>query len=151
AGTSVPAARLRVLGDCRLTVHGQPVPVRRSAAWQILGWLPAPPDGATGRQLIETVWPGLPARSITHRLYTTLHDLRTQLQDVLDQPLIVRRGDRYTLDPTVIDVDLWHFYAAADTAAAAITTAERRHAHQALLRHYGGELAGGQAWAWLAA
>jgi DNA-binding SARP family transcriptional activator len=149
--TVLPPARLRVLGDCRLTVHGQPVPVRRSAAWQILVWLAAHPDGATARQLIETVWPGLPPASITHRLYTTLHDLRTQLTGLLDQPLIVRRGDHYALDPSVVDVDLWQLQTAADTATAATTTPERRHAQQAVLRHYGGDLAAGDPWAWLAA
>jgi DNA-binding SARP family transcriptional activator len=151
AATVCPPARLRVLGDCRLTVHGQSVPVRRSAAWQILVWLAAHPDGATARQLIETVWPGLPPASITHRLYTTLHDLRTQLTGLLDQPLIVRRGDHYALDPTVVDVDLWQLQTAADTATAATTAPERRHAHQAVLRHYAGDLAAGHPWAWLAA
>jgi DNA-binding SARP family transcriptional activator len=146
----LPPARLQVLGDCRLTVHGSAVPVRRSAAWQILVWLAAHPDGGTARQLIETVWPGLPAGSITHRLYTTLHDLRTQLTGVLDQPLIVRRGDRYTLDPTAVHVDLWQLRTAADMAAAATTTTERHDAHAAVLRQYGGDLAAGHDWGWLA-
>jgi DNA-binding SARP family transcriptional activator len=150
ATTSVPPARLQVLGDCRLTAHGCPVPVRRSAAWQILVWLAAHPAGGTARQLIETVWPGLPAGSITHRLYTTLHDLRAQLTAVLDQPLIVRRGERYALDPTAVHVDLWQLRTAADRAAAATSTADRHDAHAAVLRQYGGDLAAGHDWGWLA-
>jgi DNA-binding SARP family transcriptional activator len=147
--TALPA-RLRVLGDCRLTVHGHPVAIRRSAAWQVLVWLAAHPDGATGRQLVEVIWPGLPPATITNRLYTTLHDLRAQTRDLLDRPLVRRRGDTHTLDPAVVDVDLWHLLAAADTAGTAITTADRRDAHTAVIRHYTGEVAADQSWAWLA-
>jgi DNA-binding SARP family transcriptional activator len=148
-GTAVPPARLRVLGDCRLTIHHQHVPIGRSAAWQTLVLLAARPDGATARQIIETVWPGLPPASITNRLYTTLSDLRTQLRPILESPLIVHHRDRYLLDPAVVDVDLWHQQAAAHTASQAITTTSRRHAHRNLIAQRG-ELASGHTWPWLA-
>jgi len=148
---SVPPVTLSVLGDCRLTVHDHTVPIRRSAAWQTLVLLAAHPDGATGRHLTETIWPGLPPATITHRLYTTLSDLRTQLKPIIDQTLITHHHDRYLLDPTVVDVDLWHLQTAARAATHAITTIERHHSHRQVIARYHGELAAGHTWPWLPA
>jgi DNA-binding SARP family transcriptional activator len=143
--------RLNVLGELRLAVDGQPVPVRRTAAWQILVLLAAHPDGVTGRHIITTIWPGPPPATITNRLYTTLSDLRTHLKPYLhDNALIVHRGQRYALDPDLIDVDLWQLRAASRAATAAITTTDRHRAHHAVITHHHGELATAHAWPWLA-
>lgn len=150
ADVTVPPARLTVLGDCRLTVQHHTVAIQRSAAWQTLVLLAAHRDGVTARQIIATIWPGLPPASITNRLYTTLSNLRTQLKPVLEQPLITHHADRYALDPTVVDVDLWHMQSAARAAAHAITTSERHHAHRVLITHHQGDLATGHTWPWLA-
>jgi DNA-binding SARP family transcriptional activator len=158
AETAVPPAsaaarpvRLNVLGELRLAVDGQPVPVRRTAAWQILVLLAAHPEGVTGRHIITTIWPGPPPATITNRLYTTLSELRTHLKPYLhDHTLIVHRGHRYTLDPDLIDVDLWQLRAASRAATNAITTTDRHRAHRAVITHHHGELATGHTWPWLA-
>ena len=149
--TAPRPARLTVLGPCRLSVNGTEVAIRRSAAWQILVLLATRADGVTARDLVEAVWPGLAPASISGRLYTTLSELRGRAKPLLGgRDLIMRRGDRYALDPAVVGVDLWRLHAAARTAAKTIATDARHHAQHDVIAAYTGELAAGHAWHWLA-
>ncbi|WP_346535536.1 hypothetical protein [Micromonospora sp. DPT] len=137
-----PPMQLRVLGKPALIVGGQPVAIRRSAAWQALILLSVHPDGLRTRQLTDAIWPGVPAHTVTGRLYTTLSDLRRSISAVIDHA-----EDRYRLDPEQVDVDLWHLRAAARRAGTALT--DHPGAWQKVIDAYTGDLAAGHTWAWL--
>ncbi|MEV6487237.1 hypothetical protein AB0M20_01170 [Actinoplanes sp. NPDC051633] len=151
APAAMLGARLCVLGRCTLTVGNVQVSIRRTAAWQVLVLLAVHRNGATSGQLTAHIWPGLPPASIARRLYTTISDLKRDLRATLPDDLILRTGDRYTLNPAIVDVDLWHLRDAAATAEHSAITTERLAAHRAVLRRHTGELADGQTWNWLTA
>ncbi|PSK63106.1 hypothetical protein B0E53_04975 [Micromonospora sp. MH33] len=149
-GTATAASRrleLRVLGEPAILLDGEPLTIRRSAALQILVFLTVHRDGAGSRQLVEAIWPGLPAHTLTGRLYTTLSDLRGALRSASGSPVIDHTDDRYRLNPAYLDTDLWRLQAAARHAATEVT--DRLTAWQAVIDAYGGDLAAGYAWPWL--
>ncbi|SIR90659.1 transcriptional activator domain-containing protein [Micromonospora avicenniae] len=138
---------LRVLGEPALLVDGQPLTVRRSAAMQVLVLLAAHPDGANTQHLTDAIWPGLPRRSLTGRLYTTLSDLRAAVRTACGLSIIDHTDDRYRLTPGLVDVDLWRFHHAVRQAATAVTDAPT--AWQGVIDAYPGDLAAGRNWSWL--
>ncbi|MEU9509308.1 BTAD domain-containing putative transcriptional regulator [Micromonospora sp. NPDC048170] len=145
----VPApslAQLRVLGRPALLVDGQPVTIRRSAALQVLVFLAVHPDGATTTQLVNAIWPGPPAHTVTRRLYTTLSDLRAAIRAKTTVAIIEHTDDRYRLDPDQIDVDLWRLHTAAHHAATTLT--HHCAAWRAVIDAYTGDLADNHTWPW---
>lgn len=148
ADTPTHRLHLRVLGDPQLLIDGEPLPVRRSAALQILVYLAtAHPTGADAAQLTDAIWPGLPHHALTGRLYTALSDLRTSVRDACGLHVIDHADDRYRLNPAHLDVDLWHLNAALRHATTAITPTTE--AWQAVVDAYPADLAEGRAWPWL--
>ncbi|WP_435209087.1 AfsR/SARP family transcriptional regulator [Micromonospora sp. bgisy143] len=140
--------RLRVLGEPTLFVDGEPLTIRRSAALQILVFLATNhPTGAHTAQLADAIWPGVPRRSLTGRLYTTLSELRTAIRDASGLHLIEHTDDRYRLNPAHLTVDLWGLQAAIHHAATAVTNATA--AWQAVVDAYPADLAAGRTWPWL--
>ncbi|MEV1329885.1 hypothetical protein AB0J20_09955 [Micromonospora costi] len=138
---------LRVLGEPTLLVDGQPLTVRRSAGVQVLVYLAAHRDGADTRQLTDALWPGVPRGSLTGRLYTTLSELRGAVRDTCGLNVIDHTDDRYRLNPTNIQVDLWRLHDAIQHAATAVTNTTI--ARQAVIDAYPDELAAGRTWPWL--
>jgi DNA-binding SARP family transcriptional activator len=143
-----PAAELVLLGGCRLQVHGSTVHPRRSAGLQILAYLAVHGDGATTTDLIRAIWPGLTPNTITKRLHTTLTDLRQQLQPLAPE-VILRRGERYQLNPDAIDTDVRRLRRAITAVATAVTPGQQQTAVQDIVTANHGELAAGFSWPWL--
>lgn len=143
-----PVAELNLLGGCRLQVQGRTVHLRRSASLQILAYLAVHPDGATTTDLIRAIWPGLTPKTISKRLHTTLSDLRQQLHR-LAPDLIIRRDERYLLNPDTIDTDVRQLRRMIRAAAGAVTLDEQRTAVQDVIGAYSGELGAGFSWPWL--
>ncbi|RQW98739.1 hypothetical protein DLJ59_26495, partial [Micromonospora inaquosa] len=140
--------RLRVLGEPTLLVDGEPLTIRRSAALQILVFLATShPTGANTSQLADAIWPGVPRRSLTGRLYTTLSELRTVIRDASGLHVIEHTDDRYRLNPAHLNVDLWQLQAAIHHAASAVT--DTTAAWQAVVDAYPADLAAGRIWPWL--
>ena len=140
--------RLGLFGDCRLTVHGESVRLRRTAGLQVLAYLAVHPEGATRSELIAAIWPNLPPSSITQRLHTTLSDLRNQLQPVIEDP-ILREGDRYLLNAEMVDTELHEWRTLATAAKQAISEIARADACRKMLDLYRGDLAATQSWPWI--
>ncbi|MEU5931082.1 hypothetical protein [Micromonospora sp. NPDC047187] len=147
SGTDTRRLQLRVLGEPTLLLDGHPVEIRRTAALQILVFLAAHPDGADTRQLTDAIWPGLPRRSLTGRLYTTLSDLRATIRSTAGETLLEHSDDRYRLDPTAVTVDLWHFHHAVRDAITTVTTDPKTW--KAVIDAYPGDLAARRTWPWL--
>ncbi|MGW3890466.1 hypothetical protein ACWD69_17400 [Micromonospora chokoriensis] len=139
--------RLRVLGEPTLLLDGHPVEIRRTAALQVLVFLAAHSDGADTRQLTDAIWPGLPRRSLTGRLYTTLSDLRATIRSTAGVTIIEHSDDRYRLDPTGVTVDLWHFHDAVRDAITTVTTDATTW--KAVVDAYPADLAARRTWPWL--
>ncbi|RAO30100.1 hypothetical protein ONO86_05653 [Micromonospora noduli] len=138
---------LRVLGEPTLLIDGEPLTIRRSAAVQVLAFLAAHPNGADTRELTAAIWPGLPRRSLTGRLYTTLSDLRGAIRTASGLHVIDHTDDRYRLNPAHVDVDLWHLHAAIQQAATTVT--DTAAAWRAVRDAYPADLAAGRTWPWL--
>ncbi|MFI5851565.1 hypothetical protein ACIA7R_27665 [Micromonospora chalcea] len=136
--------QLRVLGRPALLIDSKEITIRRSAALQILVYLAVHPDGATTTQLVHALWPGLPAHTVTGRLYTTLSDLRSTIRATTPDQVVVHTEDRYHLDPRT-DVDLWRLQAAAHHS----TTTDAPGSWQAVIDAYTGDLAVGHTWPWI--
>ncbi|TQJ23771.1 DNA-binding SARP family transcriptional activator [Micromonospora sp. A202] len=147
SGNDKRRLQLRVLGEPTLLLDGHPVEIRRTAALQVLVFLAAHPDGADTRQLTDVIWPGLPRRSLTGRLYTTLSDLRATIRSTAGMTLIEHSDDRYRLDPTGVTVDLWHFHQAVRDATTAVATDATTW--KAVIDAYPADLAARRTWPWL--
>lgn len=142
-----PAVQLRVLGRPALTIDGQPVTIRRSAALQVLVLLAVQPDGATTTQLVQAIWPGVPVHTVTGRLYTTISALRAAVRAATSVTVLASTDDRYHLDPDGVDVDLWRLRIAAHHAAANLT--DPVPAWRTVIDAYTGDLAAGHTWPWI--
>ncbi|SCG81572.1 DNA-binding transcriptional activator of the SARP family [Micromonospora rifamycinica] len=138
---------LRILGDPQLLIDDEPLAIRRSASLQVLVFLAIHSNGANTAQLTDAIWPGLPRRSLTGRLYTALSDLRSTIRTASDLPVIDHADDRYRLSPKHIDVDLWNLHATIHQAAAALT--HTAAAWQTVLDAYPADLATTRTWPWL--
>ncbi|MEU8158829.1 hypothetical protein [Micromonospora parva] len=147
SGNDTRRLQLRVLGEPTLLLDGHPVEIRRTAALQVLVFLAAHPDGADTRQLTDAIWPGLPRRSLTGRLYTTLSDLRATIRSTAGVTLIEHSDDRYRLDSTGVTVDLWHFHHAVRDATTAVATDATTW--KAVIDAYPADLAARRTWPWL--
>jgi DNA-binding SARP family transcriptional activator len=145
---SSPTGALILLGECKLLVEGNPVSIRRTAGLQILAYLAIHPAGATTNDLIRAIWPGVSPATITKRLHTTLTDLRGQLQPLLGD-VVIRRDDRYVLNPETVDTDVRRLHEAITLASTALTEAQSRAAAEAIIAAHRGELAAGFTWPWL--
>jgi len=146
-----PPVQARLLG--RPAVHradGTAIPIRRTAALQVLLFLAVHRAGATSNQLIAALWPGPRPHAAAGRLYTPVSELRLTLQEAAGADVLVRVGDRYHLDEQHIDVDLWRLQAAV-AAAAAVDRGGRADHLRSIIDGYTGELAAGRHWPWLAA
>ncbi|MGQ5262910.1 AfsR/SARP family transcriptional regulator [Micromonospora sp. ZYX-F-536] len=138
---------VRVLGQPTVLRDEQPLTIRRTAALQALVFLTVHPNGASSRELVQAIWPGLPTHTLTGRLYTTLSDLRGTFR-AADVPTVIEHAeDRYRLNPTLVDADLWRFNALNHDATTAVT--DRTTAWKAVTDTYTGELADGHTWPWL--
>ncbi|MCW6004282.1 hypothetical protein K1W54_06760 [Micromonospora sp. CPCC 205371] len=143
--------RLRLLGGVGVTVNGQPVPISRTAAVQILTFLALHPAGATTAQLTAAVWPHLRPHAAAGGFHTTISHLRKILREATGgREVITRTGEQYVLDHTAVHTDVGQLLAAAGQAVTAPSPAERDTALRGLIDLYRGELAAGHDWQWLA-
>ncbi|MGC4856656.1 hypothetical protein ACLQ24_25615 [Micromonospora sp. DT4] len=139
---------LRVLGEPMLLLDGRPLTIRRTAAIQVLVFLAAHPDGADTRQLTDAIWPGLPRRSLTGRLYTTLSELRATVRSAAGVSIIEHNDDRYRFDPACVTVDLWRFHHAIRDATTAVTPADAA-TWKTVIDAYPADFAARRSWPWL--
>ncbi|WP_346125505.1 AfsR/SARP family transcriptional regulator, partial [Micromonospora coerulea] len=118
-----------------------------SAAPQVPVFLAVHRHGATSTQLVQAIWPGLAAHTVTGRLYTTLSELRATIRATCGLTIIDHTDDRYRLHGEHLDTDLWRLHTAAHHAATSITDPAR--AWQAVIDAYTGDLAADYTWPWI--
>ncbi|MEJ3742841.1 BTAD domain-containing putative transcriptional regulator [Actinomycetes bacterium KLBMP 9797] len=145
-----PPVQVRLLDRIAVTAGGKPVPIPRTAALQVLAYLALHPGGATSRQLGIAIWPHLRPHVAAGRCHHAVSVLRTALRTASGgHDVVVRAGEHYTLDHTVIDIDVVRLREAVQHAATALAAAERDRALHAVIDVYRGELVTAQRWPWL--
>jgi DNA-binding SARP family transcriptional activator len=123
--------------------------IRRSDGIQILVQLAVEPHGVSSDEVLARLWPEIRARHARQRFHTASSELRQTLSAALGADPIQRTDERYHLDPTLVDVDLWHYYEVVDNAATVEPTQHHAALHD-VIAAYTGEIAAGQDWLWLA-
>lgn len=139
--------RLEVFGPVRLRAAGQPLSrgVRR-AAFEILAYLAAHPDGITHDRLLEDLWPDHTVNQATHKLNDATYSLRTKLRPLIGavaETVITRDHTGYRLDPTIVEVDLWRFTDTYIRAARERDETSRLAAYQQAAQLYRGDFGEG--------
>lgn len=130
---SARPVRLNVLGPVQLHAAGKPISkgVRRTA-YEILAYLATHPDGVATDRLLEDLWPDHTMDQATRRLHDANYSVRSTLRPLVGavaENVVTFDGERYRLDPDVLDVDLWRFTGAYEQAA-------REHDEHARLAMY---------------
>ena len=121
-----------------------PAPTNRHRRWSCS---PRPPPTRPPGSL----WPDVRRSSARGRFHTTISELRQTLHEAIAADAIIRTGDRYRLDPTHADVDLWRLNQAVDHAATTVDPDTHHQALRDIIAGYTGHLADGHSWLWLAA
>lgn len=111
-----------VLGPITLSVQGRQVHPHRRAAYEVLAYLAAHPQGVRLEAAAEAMWP----EEAPHRGIRRFHDACTSVRSAC-RPLlgtaattvITHEGDLYRLDQTMVVCDLWRIDDLLDQAAQA--------------------------------
>ncbi|MEV5704803.1 BTAD domain-containing putative transcriptional regulator [Actinoallomurus sp. NPDC052274] len=144
--------QLHLLGAVRLDAGGETVATGlRRIARDLLAYLALHPDGITRDQGIDALMPGRDPDTGTTMLHTGINNVRKTLRAAtgLRQPMFINHtAGRYHLDPTLIDVDLWHLQTVLHQAQHATSDAERVTALQQIPDLYTGELADDLTYEW---
>lgn len=152
AGRAARPVQVGVLGPLRITAAGREIGGGPRKARELLAFLAVQgPDGATAEQISEALWPGLPPGREASQRNTVLRKARELLRQAagLPSPMwITLTADRYRLDPALIEVDLWHFQAALDTARDAVSAPARLAACRQAAGCYRGPLCDGAGYDW---
>jgi hypothetical protein len=148
--TGRPVA-IRVLGPLRITTTGG-AEIRGGLrkARELLAYLAVHPDGATGEGISADLWPESSPRYAASQRKLALRRAREMLRTATGLPaplFIILAGERYRLDPALIEVDLWQFDAALGRAQAAAGQDQLTALQQAAAL-YQGPLADGAGYEW---
>jgi DNA-binding SARP family transcriptional activator len=112
----------------------------------IVIYLAMHPDGTRRETLAAALWPDAPNDRPYNSLHATLSQMRRAIRTATNNSvdsLIVHQDGYYTLDPSVVDVDLWHINEALHTGRHATTEHERTAAFHQIAELYDGDLADG--------
>lgn len=119
---------------------------------EFLVFLAVHPGGASREAVVAALWPDTPTERSTNSINTALSRLRRAVSTATSGALpdiVVAGESRYQLDPTLVDVDYWHFDAAMAARRTAVTDPQRVDAYRAIVDSYGGALADGMSTEWI--
>jgi DNA-binding SARP family transcriptional activator len=122
--------QLMILGPERIKVDGIELPeaLERRFSWEVATYLACHPEGATADTIIEELWPDEPLMSARKRFTDAVYHLRKALRAASGQPhgkFVSLRMNRYRLDETELNVDLWEFESAILESRSAASECER--------------------------
>jgi two-component SAPR family response regulator len=147
--TAKPVA-ISVLGRLRITACGQEITGGLRKARELLAYLAVNPQGVTGEGIGEALWPESSPKYAASQRHLAMRKARQMLRTAtgLSAPMfIVLAAERYRLDPTLIEVDLWQFDAALDRARDTSGQDQLAALRQAISL-YQGPLSEGAAYEW---
>lgn len=151
-GNEPAPIRLQLLGPVRLHTNDGPIHsgLRRSAR-DLLAYLALHPTGITRDQGCGALWPDHDPETAIRSFNTAISNIRKVLRKAtnLREPMyIIHSIGRYSIDTTLIDVDLWHLNTALTSARKAATDAERIGALRPIPDLYTAEFASDLNHAW---
>jgi DNA-binding SARP family transcriptional activator len=144
--------RVRCLGPLRIELNGAEVRTGlRSKARELLAFLLLHPDGVAREVAIEALWPEAEPGRGAERAKDALKSLRQVLRAATGQSgatMVELVGERWRVNPELVDCDVWEFQAALADAAAADGQAKLDALARAAAL-YGGTLLDGEEFEWL--
>ncbi|MEV7350321.1 BTAD domain-containing putative transcriptional regulator [Micromonospora chalcea] len=141
--------QVSVLGPPSITDAASHPPLRAKAL-EVLVYLAVHDGEATVDAILDDLLPDAPTSKAPGRLYTYVSNLRAVLRhtggpgDYLTHP-----QNRYTLNPALVDVDLWRMRAAIRDAERATDPQARIAALRRAVNTYRGHLADGADYEWI--
>jgi len=144
--------RVRLFGPLRIELDDAEVRTGlRTKSKELLAFLLLHPDSVGRETASEALWPDMdPARSAA-RAKDALRSLRQALQTVTGQAgatVVELVGDRWRVNPDLVDADVWRFQAALATVATAADDQARLEALTRAGAAYGGTLLEGADYDW---
>lgn len=146
-----PAVQVVLLGPPRITAAGREITGGLRKGRELLAFLALHPDGATGEQVAEALWPEAPPGHGSSQRNMTVRKLRDLLRTATGLTaarFITLTADRYQLDPALLDIDIWRFQSALDQARRAGSEDAELAACRAAAAVYQGPLADGAGYDW---
>jgi DNA-binding SARP family transcriptional activator len=136
--------QLMILGPEAIKVDGVDLPgvLERRFSWEVATYLACHPEGATADTIIEELWPNEPLMSARKRFTDAVYHLRKALRAASGQPhgkFVLLRMNRYRLDETQLNVDLWEFESAVLASRTATGECERLELLGRVTQLYRGE------------
>jgi hypothetical protein len=127
--------RITILGEAAIyDTHGRTVPGVRAKSRELLVFLATHRAGIAQNDILNAVWPDVPAQRASQRLSTCLSNLRSSIRTVVEtaQPQqqrssatcpdpIVNSGGSYHLNPAIVCVDWWQLLDRQGTSPTAST------------------------------
>ena len=145
------AVCVTLFGPPQITVAGREITGGLRKARELLAFLAVHPDGATGDQVSEALWPGAPPGHGTAQRNIAVRKLREMLRTATgqhDATFITLAADRYRLDPALFDIDIWRFQRALLEARHASGEDAQLAAFRQAVAAYHGPLADGTGYDW---
>lgn len=143
---------ISVLGPLRITTtSGTEIMGGLRKARELLAYLAVHPEGVTGEGISADLWPESGPRYAASQRKLTLRKAREMLRTATGQPaplFVILAGDRYQLDPALIEVDLWRFDAALDRARQTRSEQDQLASLREATGLYQGPLADGADYEW---
>ena len=149
------AVAVRLLGPFAISVEGRPFGSGLlDKARELLAYLALRPDGARRERILEDLWGDVDPVRRQDRFSAAVSNLRGRIRAGLGDPdldVVEWHGDRYRLDPRILDVDLWRFHRAISGAQATEDTESKAVELRVAVAAYGGEFAQEAPWEWVEA
>jgi hypothetical protein len=143
--------RIAVLGPLTITAAERQIHGGLRKSRELLAYLAVHPEGVTGEGISADLWPEVAPKYAASQRKLALRKAREMLRTATGLPaplFITLAGDRYRLDPALIDVDLWQFDNALDRARQAGSDQDQLAALQQAAALYRGPLADGSGFEW---
>jgi DNA-binding SARP family transcriptional activator len=145
------AVCVTLLGSPQITVARHEIAGGLRKARELIAFLAVHPDGATGDQVSEALWPGAPPGYGTAQRNIAVRKLREMLRTATglhEAMFITLTADRYRLDPAMFDIDVWRFQRALLAARHAQGEDAQLAACRDAVDAYNGPLADGTGYDW---
>jgi DNA-binding SARP family transcriptional activator len=147
-----PAIAIRMFGQGRILVQGEDItgqlPPR---AHETLYLIALHRYGISGRQLCETLFPGVDPARRPNMLHTRIKIIRHSFRNAIGSPsaqFLRRELDGYRCDPRLVTVDTWQFNDALRRAGTASTDQARAASRLRAVELYGGRLLEESGYVW---
>jgi DNA-binding SARP family transcriptional activator/nucleoid-associated protein YgaU len=150
AGNGAPV-HVTLLGPPQISAAGREITGGLRKARELLAFLALHPDGATGDQVSEALWPEAPPGHGTAQRNIAVRKLREMLRTATglhEATFVTLAADRYRLELALFDIDIWRFQRALLAARNARGEDAQLAAFRDAVAAYSGPLADGTGYDW---